>query len=419
MAHYVYKIINLKNNKEYIGVRSHSNPEYDEYMGSSKILNNLYKIEGLENFKKEILKIFNSRKDAEDYEKILVTEEYCSYPNVYNIYSPKRFNSKNKNNIFCFRKDLWDDYYDEIRNKYLNNINIHELSRMYNCSGKTIDNIVRDLWDLHPKNIIFNEKKKYIHNIKNDIIKYYITNNSIKETADYFSLKSFDIRKVLIDENLIKGKPKKTKINKNIICEDIINKIVYEYEQKTHISSLVKKFNLSKHKIKKILISNGCLLRVGGSPKSSIGWSLEKEITEDYKNMGISGSTLELAKKYKTTPHIVQALLKKNNIEIIKVGKKLHPVHNEAKKITEMYMSGYTVHNISLEFKVGDWIICQILKSNGIKLKKGKKRNEEIWNFSDDIISLYKKNNTINKIAKIYNTSSPVIKNILKNYNII
>ena len=65
--HYVYKIINLKNNKEYIGVRSHPNPKEDTYMGSSKILENLYKLEGKEHFTKIILKTFSSRKEAEDF----------------------------------------------------------------------------------------------------------------------------------------------------------------------------------------------------------------------------------------------------------------------------------------------------------------------------------------------------------------
>ena len=43
MVHYVYKITNTKTNLFYIGSRSHPNPIQDEYMGSSKVLNNLYR----------------------------------------------------------------------------------------------------------------------------------------------------------------------------------------------------------------------------------------------------------------------------------------------------------------------------------------------------------------------------------------
>jgi hypothetical protein len=49
--HYVYKITNLKNNKIYIGVRTHPSPELDEYMGSGTCIQNVIKIEGIEYFK--------------------------------------------------------------------------------------------------------------------------------------------------------------------------------------------------------------------------------------------------------------------------------------------------------------------------------------------------------------------------------
>ena len=71
MGHYVYKITNLKNGKFYIGSRSHPTPKYDDYMSSSKVMKNLYRIEGIDNFKKEIIKEFNNRGDANEYEDIL------------------------------------------------------------------------------------------------------------------------------------------------------------------------------------------------------------------------------------------------------------------------------------------------------------------------------------------------------------
>jgi hypothetical protein len=83
--HYVYKIINLKNNKIYIGVRTHPNPEIDEYMGSGTCIQSVIKIEGIEFFKKEIIKTFNTREEAENYESSLLTEEFCNNPETYNI----------------------------------------------------------------------------------------------------------------------------------------------------------------------------------------------------------------------------------------------------------------------------------------------------------------------------------------------
>jgi hypothetical protein len=139
--HYVYKIINLKNNKEYIGVRSHPNPKEDTYMGSSRILENLYKLEGKKNFIKEILKTFSSRKEAEDYESSLLTESFCNSPNTYNIINTGEFND----NKHGFRKDIWFDYYDEIREKYTQGKTTKELGGYYNCDGGTIRMIIQDI----------------------------------------------------------------------------------------------------------------------------------------------------------------------------------------------------------------------------------------------------------------------------------
>lgn len=139
--HYVYQIINLKNNNIYIGVRSSPDPENDLYMGSSKIMNSLYKIEGIENFKKEIIKCFLTREEAEQYESSLQTEEFCNDPKTYNIINTGKF-SENKHG---FRKDLWYEYFDEIREKYLKGENTVELGQYYSCDQGTIRAIIQDI----------------------------------------------------------------------------------------------------------------------------------------------------------------------------------------------------------------------------------------------------------------------------------
>ena len=86
MIHYVYKIINLKNQLYYIGSRTHPDPENDDYMGSSKIMNNLYRIEGKENFRKEIIQEFDTRKEANIKENELIIYSLINYPQlVYNL----------------------------------------------------------------------------------------------------------------------------------------------------------------------------------------------------------------------------------------------------------------------------------------------------------------------------------------------
>jgi hypothetical protein len=70
--HYVYKITNTRpidDRKYYIGVRTSTKPpEDDDYWSSSKTLKNIIKKNGKHNFKKEILNVFETRKDANNEE---------------------------------------------------------------------------------------------------------------------------------------------------------------------------------------------------------------------------------------------------------------------------------------------------------------------------------------------------------------
>ena len=96
MYHYFYKITNLINGKFYYGVHNTNNLE-DGYMGSGKLLHNAYKKYGIEKFKKEILKYFDTMDEAFQYEHKIVNEEMINNPNCYNIQiGGKYFNTKNK-----------------------------------------------------------------------------------------------------------------------------------------------------------------------------------------------------------------------------------------------------------------------------------------------------------------------------------
>ena len=81
---YFYKITNTLNNHFYYGIHSTDNLE-DGYMGSGSRLQNAYKKYGNENFKKEILRFFNSRDEAAVYESELVTESLVKDDSCYNL----------------------------------------------------------------------------------------------------------------------------------------------------------------------------------------------------------------------------------------------------------------------------------------------------------------------------------------------
>ena len=82
--YYVYKITNNLNNKEYIGYHS-TNDLNDGYMGSGKLLIKAIEKYGIENFSKVILKFFDDKKSAEEYERFLVNEEYVQRKDTYNL----------------------------------------------------------------------------------------------------------------------------------------------------------------------------------------------------------------------------------------------------------------------------------------------------------------------------------------------
>lgn len=84
--HYVYKVTNLINQKIYIGKHSTQNLD-DDYMGSGKLLQQVCKKYRKENFKKEILKFFNSSHEAFKYERKIVNDEFVLREDTYNIHT--------------------------------------------------------------------------------------------------------------------------------------------------------------------------------------------------------------------------------------------------------------------------------------------------------------------------------------------
>lgn len=82
--HYFYKITNLVNGNFYYGVHNTNNLD-DGYMGSGVALHKAFKKYGISNFKKEILKFFDTLEEAFKYEEIIVNEELIKLQECYNI----------------------------------------------------------------------------------------------------------------------------------------------------------------------------------------------------------------------------------------------------------------------------------------------------------------------------------------------
>jgi GIY-YIG catalytic domain len=80
----LYKTTNKVNGKFYIGVHQ-TNDINDGYIGSGTLLKAAIVKYGIENFHREVLQIFKSKKDAYQKEKELVTEELVKSKDCYNV----------------------------------------------------------------------------------------------------------------------------------------------------------------------------------------------------------------------------------------------------------------------------------------------------------------------------------------------
>lgn len=82
--YYLYQITNLINGKIYVGVHQTNNLN-DDYMGSGLYLRRSYKEHGKENFKKDILKFFNSQEDMFKEEVKTVDTLFVKREDTYNL----------------------------------------------------------------------------------------------------------------------------------------------------------------------------------------------------------------------------------------------------------------------------------------------------------------------------------------------
>jgi hypothetical protein len=262
MIHYVYKIINLKNQLYYIGSRTFPIPEEDQYMGSSKIMNNLYNIIGKDNFKKEILFKFNTRKEANIKEDELIKNALQTEPNK--IYNIKRSGCKaNNDNIFNKRNDLWVDFYETIRNEYKSGINIPQLSKKYKCDINTITSILKKNQikiRSNEEQLIQNKNKGILQGKKKnvDLIllkEYYLEQNlTLKKTASKLNIGMDALKRIIIENNIpIKSYMWSNKQNRHPAWE-------YKKEIKKDLQNMSKKDILKKYNIKDYITLNKILI---------------------------------------------------------------------------------------------------------------------------------------------------------------
>lgn len=95
---YFYRIENLINGKFYFGVHKTNNLD-DEYMGSGVRIIRAVNKYGKDNFKKEIIKFFETYDDALEFESKIVTEQLVLDDNCYNMRKGGKGGFKRENAI--------------------------------------------------------------------------------------------------------------------------------------------------------------------------------------------------------------------------------------------------------------------------------------------------------------------------------
>lgn len=82
--HYFYKITNKETGQYYYGIHSTNNLD-DGYLGSGTRLKSAIKLYGKDSFQKDIIKFFNTREEASEYEASMVTESIVADRKSYNL----------------------------------------------------------------------------------------------------------------------------------------------------------------------------------------------------------------------------------------------------------------------------------------------------------------------------------------------
>ncbi len=145
--HYVYKTTNIINGKFYIGVHSTNNID-DKYLGSGKRLRRSISKYGKENFKREILVVFQNREEAVKHEKFLINEELLKNPNCLNInpggnggFTHQATKNGRKKTDEILKNKYGPNFRQIVSKNYFNNMSIDDKNEFINKIKKGFEKV--------------------------------------------------------------------------------------------------------------------------------------------------------------------------------------------------------------------------------------------------------------------------------------
>lgn len=198
MYYTIYKTTNLINNKIYIGLHETEDPE-DNYFGSGIFLKKAIKKYGSENFKKDVLFIFNSKEEMIKKEIEIVNEEFIKRKDTYNM-------SKGGFGLSTLTNEKRKDAVNKIK-KSLSDLDLTIRSKKrIESMIKSDENIFKKIGEKSALTQIKSYKNGYINpNTNLNNVHIYNSNNEIEFTCKRSELKSICNENNLPERVLIKS----------------------------------------------------------------------------------------------------------------------------------------------------------------------------------------------------------------------
>jgi len=251
-------------------------------MSSSKILKNLYKIEGLSNFEKVVLQQFDTREEANAYEDKLISTAFQNEPD--NIYNLRRSGiGKHTKNSFNRRVDLWVDYYEAIRTEYQSGVSVSSLASRYCCDKTTLYKILGTLLDAKRY-----RSKAWEH--EEEIVQQYLQGFSRKSLAEKYKCDMYTLKSILIKHSIeLKSYSEQYLIDRQRGIEKKTTEKVLDlekfkelyYDKGYTLVQIAKFFNIHKNTISKLALKNNMILKPIGyhsKVKKHPAWNYVEEI---------------------------------------------------------------------------------------------------------------------------------------------
>jgi len=168
MYHFVYITTDLNTGKQYVGDHSTENLN-DGYLGSGLYIKRAIRKSSKENFKREILELFESKQEAFDAQEKYIIEHQTLFPCGYNLspkgghQCPNPMSEGTKKKIGNASRNMSEEAKEKIRNSSRNRSN-ESLEKMSLAAKKRI----------REKNNFFGKKhsKETIEKLKNSDKKY-------------------------------------------------------------------------------------------------------------------------------------------------------------------------------------------------------------------------------------------------------